>query len=245
MEILTLAGARPPHEDVPMDLTTSSRRQLVLHHSSWSHLREDSKHRMETVLQPITKLPADAMMVRSSQTSASRYIPHQRKDIVTRFLPRPSSANSPPSSTAWDVSCLFTSEVGCKRARLESPKPSDLVCDLDVRPPSAEDKNTTTTTVITSSSSGGSDKRQGLGAGPARGNGDVVEAGEGVSQSVMRPRQRQRSPHAGTSSVGSPAGIGTSDSDIVPGSCSTHRLPAATDLDRRPRSASSGRSQGH
>ncbi|XP_042236218.1 clusterin-associated protein 1-like [Homarus americanus] len=72
--------AQRPPEDVPMDLTTSSRRQLVLHTPLLVTSQEDSKPGWAV---HITKLPADAMMVRSSQTSASRCRPPSTEDKNT------------------------------------------------------------------------------------------------------------------------------------------------------------------
>ncbi|XP_071540270.1 uncharacterized protein [Panulirus ornatus] len=241
MEVLTLAGGRPPHEDVPMDLSTSSRRQLVLHHAPWPSLRDDHKHHVECVIDPVSTLSPEPIPP-SPPPTARRYIPIPKKRHCHARTSPPSSTNSPPpkcqspsvkicsppSSMGWNVSNSISSEVSCKRARLESPKPSDLFGDSKFRLSSTEESsgpltsNTISSSSSSSNSSSGGDepsnKWRRLGAELARGDGDaLVGGGEGLSQSVMRPRQRQHSPGAGTSSVGSPAGIPLTGSDGVPG----------------------------
>nr|XP_045609504.1 uncharacterized protein LOC123765099 [Procambarus clarkii] len=231
MEVVTLAGARPPHEDLPMDLTTTSRRHLMLHHAEWPRLRHDPRRPVECVLKPLAKLPSEAM-ARSAPAAVSRYIPIPKKrhcrargsPPYTTHSPPPKCQSpwigrySPPSSTVLDVSNRLSPDVARKRARLESPKPSDSLCESSLRPPSAEDKNGTAPISSNSSGSDNNDKRRVMGVGRARGDSDIVEVGEGLSQSVMRPRQRQCSPHAGSSVLTSPSGISTDDSDGVPGS---------------------------
>ncbi|KAK8747401.1 hypothetical protein OTU49_016796 [Cherax quadricarinatus] len=236
MEVLTLAGSRAPHQDVPMDLTTGSRPKLVLHHS-WPRLRKDPK----CALEPSTKLTTHAMLSASPAT-ASRYIPIPKKRHCQARASPPSppdspfpksqspwiSSYSPPTSTVWDTSNTYSPEVARKKARIESPQPSDLAYESNFRPPSAEEKNDATTNSSSSSSGGvSSDKRRELGAGPASGNGDRVEAGEVLSQSVMRPRQSQCSPLVESSLLGSSTRIAVSERDGVPGS---HLLTALLHL---------------
>lgn len=206
MEVLT----RPlPHQDAPMDLSTTAHRMLS--RSRWTHPTQ-----VECVVEPRNTV---------TQEAPSKYIPIPKKRHCHAPLPKKSLRrhchspspirSSPPSSSGHRTRHSLSPETSRKRARMESPKPSDLCCDIAAqRAPSADRHNAvpaspTTTGVRASDSSGGGGGSEWLakGAGLVEANGEVVGASEGFGQSVMKPRQRSHPPSAGSSSTRSPPNL--------------------------------------
>lgn len=218
MEVLTRP---PPHQDAPMDLSTTARRMLG--RSPWTRHAQ-----VERAVEPRAK---------ATPEGPSRYIPIPKKRHCHAPQPQGSPRRecqspspvrqSPPASTQLRARSSLSPEMSRKRARMESPKPSDLCCDLTAQPPSSADRNDavptsatspTTSAVSASDSSGGGGEWPAVGAGPAGANGEVVVAGEGVSQSVMKPRQRGHPSSVESSYATSPPGLREESSEGMPSS---------------------------
>lgn len=215
MEILTLAGGRSLHEEAPMDLSTSTSRLrhhplpiMLSHRAPWTSLGAERSPKY--FIEPLPKLPQESVAARSppSSSSTSHCIPIPKKrHCLARASPPPPTAASPaahrfsPPTLAHYSSLPSSPEVARKRARLESPEPSDA--RRDARPFRREE---VAAGVISSSSGGG---MRGAGAGPARSHGDVGATGEGISQSAMWPQQSRQLPAdvgGGSPAGGSPPG---------------------------------------
>ncbi|XP_042876383.1 uncharacterized protein LOC122256023 [Penaeus japonicus] len=216
MEILTLSGGRSLHEEAPMDLSTSTSRLrhhplpiMLSHHAPWTSLGAERGPRY--FIEPVPKLPEEPVAARSPPSSSSMSrcipIPKKRHCMARASPPSPAAGSpaahrySPPSLT--DYSTFSSSpEVARKRARLESPEPSDARRD------SRGFRREEVAGGVISSSSGGGGIRV-AGAGPTRSNGDVGATGEGITQSAMWPQQSRQVPAdvgGGSPSSGSPLG---------------------------------------
>lgn len=190
-----------------MDLSTTA--HSIMGRGPWTHHAQ-----VECVMEP-----RDA----ATQETPSRYIPIPKKRHCHAPHPKksprrqcqsPSPArSSPPTTAGLRARHSLSPEMSRKRARMESPKPSDLCCiTANQRAPSNDRHDavpTSPTTVVSASDSnggGGGGEWLAMGAGLPEANGEVVVAGEGVGQSVMKPRQRSHPSSAGSSSTRSPPG---------------------------------------
>lgn len=215
MEVLT----RPlPHQDAPMDLSTTAHRMLG--RTPWTHHTQ-----VECVVEPRNT---------ATQEATSRYIPIPKKRHCHAPPPKKSQRrhcqspspvrSSPPTLSGLRLRHSVSPEMSRKRARIESPKPSDLSCDTAAqRAPSTDRHNpvpaSSTTAVSASDGSGGGgggSEWLAMGAGLAEANGEVVGASEGVGQSVMKPRQRSHPSSAGSSSTRSPSNLGEESNEGLP-----------------------------
>lgn len=214
MEILTLTGGRSLHEEAPMDLSTSTSRLrhhplpiMLSHRAPWTSLGAERSPKY--FLEPLPKLPQEPVAARSppSSSSMSHCIPIPKKrHCLARTSPPPAAPPAAlrvsPPSRAHASPLTRSPEVARKRARLESPEPSDA--RRDARPFRREE---VAAGAISSSSGGGG--MRGAGAGPARSNGDVGATGEGNTQSAMWPQQSRQLPAdvgGGSPRGGSPLG---------------------------------------
>ncbi|MPC17251.1 hypothetical protein E2C01_010101 [Portunus trituberculatus] len=210
MEVLTRP---PPHQDAPMDLSTTARRMLS--RSSWTRHAQ-----VECAVEPRAKTKPEVL---------NRYIPIPKKRHCHVSQPQGSPRRecqspspvrqSPPAKLR--VRHSESPEMSRKRARMESPKPSDLCCASAVQLPLAAARNDvipssakSPSTVVSASDS--SREWPAVGAGLAGANGEVVVAGEGVTQSVMKPRQRGHPSSAESSYDRSPPSLREDNSEGMP-----------------------------